>query len=232
MDADLIYQIVSQWYSTGLLSDSDKPILQAAYTEVTGLTFNASCRKCQWSDIQHALRYHLIKELGYQTMENTNKWMLRPDLGYLQVHGLPYVYINKGSGPENASAKWLTDAVAEEQRKKGGDMLDAIIANPDYKAPAPNPGGGTKPKTPATPAAKKPATKPGTPAVTTTPPVEPTPIVPEPGASVDESADPPTGETNADPDSTTVNPGQSGDPETNTNPSAEAGGTTPDPKVE
>ncbi|WP_338876965.1 hypothetical protein WBJ53_15010 [Spirosoma sp. SC4-14] len=73
-------------------------------------------------------------------MEKTQEYMIDPKkAGFLQIHGLPYVYINKGSGREGPSAKFLTDTVAKQLLKDRPDLVEVIVKNPDYEAPAPKP---------------------------------------------------------------------------------------------
>lgn len=133
MDANAIYALVSQWYKTGSLAVSDQPAILAAHTEVTGITFS-ECRQCQWADVQHALMYHLIKELKLPPMDKTPKYLLKKGMDILEIHGLPYVYINKGKYAESASAKHLTDEIAEQLMEKYPDLKEVIVENPDYKA--------------------------------------------------------------------------------------------------
>ncbi|GAB3643925.1 hypothetical protein [Spirosoma arcticum] len=133
MSLDDLFAIVNPWFETGLLSESDKPAVQRVYTELTGDT-GERCRTCAsyWSDVLHTLRVHL-KANGYQSMDMSNQeYIIREDTAYVQVHGLPHVYINKGTGKESASAQYLTDVIAKDLLKEKPDLADTIIKNPDY----------------------------------------------------------------------------------------------------
>ncbi|MBD2704407.1 hypothetical protein IC229_27450 [Spirosoma sp. BT702] len=184
MDVSAIYQVVCQWYDTGILPESDKPAILAAYTEVTGLIFDGSCKKCQLSEVQHALRYHFIKVLNLPSMV-TQKWMLRKDVGHIQLHGQAFAYINKTHGPESESAKHLTDEVAEKFMKDDPSTKELFVVNPDFDPQSTTTKSPAKPATKpaATPKAKpaKPAAKPETPTEPVTP-VEPVTTPTEPVA--------------------------------------------------
>lgn len=87
--------------------------------------------------------------------------MISDEAGYIQVHGLPYVYVNKGKAPEGESAKYLTDEIAEQLLEENPDRASVIVKNPNY-----DPGSAKAAAKPATTSAKapakasKPATKP------------------------------------------------------------------------
>ena len=133
MDANVLYPILDAWYNTGELLESDKPLIQAGYTELTGDP-GERCRTCPnyWSDVQHTLRYHFIKVLGYSQMKDNQEYMISPEAGYLEVHGEPFVYITKGTAPESASAKHLTDEIARKLLADNPSRSAVIVKNPDY----------------------------------------------------------------------------------------------------
>lgn len=135
MSAEELFGIVDPWFQTGSLDESLKPVVQQYYTELTGDT-GERCRRClsYWSDVLHTLRVHLAS-LGFKSMENTQEYMISPKVRFVQIHGLPYVYINKGTGRESSSAKYLTDAIAKQLLKDRPDLQEVIIKNPDYVAP-------------------------------------------------------------------------------------------------
>lgn len=136
MSPQELFNIVDPWYQTGVLPDNQKPVIQSYYTELTG-DVGERCRTCPnyWNDVQHVLRVHL-KSLGFQSMDNSNQqYIIRDDLAFLQIHGLPYAYINKGKGQESESAKFLTDAIAKKLLADKPDLAEVIVKNPDYVAP-------------------------------------------------------------------------------------------------
>lgn len=140
MTDEELFTIVDPWYHTGSLPESLKPAVQQVYTKLSG-DIGERCRRCPsyWFDVLHFLRVHLAS-LGFKSMEKTQEYMIDPKkAGFLQIHGLPYVYINKGSGREGPSAKFLTDSVAKQLLKDRPDLKEVIVKNPDYEAPAPKP---------------------------------------------------------------------------------------------
>ncbi|NEU67956.1 hypothetical protein [Spirosoma agri] len=113
----------------------------------------------------------------------TKKYIIRKDAAFLQVHGLPYVYINKGAGPESDSAKHLTDAIAIKLLEEKPDRAEVIILNPDYEEPV-----AKLPKDPGTGKSKTAAKHKGTgkKKVDSVPPVAP----PAPADQTDTQTDP------------------------------------------
>lgn len=69
-------------------------------------------------------------------MDNTNEYMIIRTAGYIQVHGLSYVYINKGEGVESESARFLTDEIAKSLLKENPDRSAVIVRNPDFNPDA------------------------------------------------------------------------------------------------
>lgn len=183
MSLDDLFAVVNPWYETGSLPESDKPAIQQVYTELTGDT-GERCRTCPsyWFDVLHTLRVYL-KSNGYQSMDtSTQEYIIREDTAYLQVHGLPYVYINKGKGKESDSAKYLTDAIAKDLLKEKPDLADTIIKNPEYA-----PGGDKTARSDAKPAAKTAASKPAAAKSTATAKTKDKPQADTPAAIVEPS---------------------------------------------
>ncbi|RIV19716.1 hypothetical protein DYU11_22570 [Fibrisoma montanum] len=160
MELTELHRIVSQWYSTGLLSAEDRQAVKIEYARLVGEP-GERCQTCAsfWNDVLITLRIHL-KQNQLPVMSKSRKWMIREDSGHLQVVGEQTIYIN--TGVEQGVVKLLTDEKAEAILKKYPEYKDIIVRNPDYEEPKKPANGASTAKSPAASNRAKTTAKPAT----------------------------------------------------------------------
>ncbi len=144
-----IQAIVGPWLATGLLSDSDRQLLQADFGQPLG-----ECTPCYWNNLK---TFYQLKYRKVMKTEANPKYIVDPKVGSFRLFGGQKEIVTLGS--ENANSIGLTDELAAHLLKEAPDRNEFILVNPDYKEPSAAAARVAAVKADAAKAPAKPATK-------------------------------------------------------------------------